>query len=150
MAPDLPNRPSATPRLHHDSSRRDLQSPRHPQEKPLAGATASPWSALVRALPVSLRDLPSSATPPTSAPLPARIAQSKASGNYRADRAPLREARSPGQVFPFPTAPATHWPRFEPFPSPRASFTMLSPVSPTESMGSPSHFKHYLKLCIAN
>src|SRR5215469_12691799 len=126
MAPDLPNRPSANPRLHPDSSRRDLQSPRRPAKKPLEAATVWPWSALVRGRPAFLHDLPNNATPPTSAPLPPRIVQPKASGNCRADKALLREARPLGQAFPFPTAPSTHWPKFE-------SFRFFPPPSPSES-----------------
>src|SRR5437773_4569664 len=107
--------PYAGRRLLPGFSHRISQSLRHPRGKPLAGAQAWPWFALVRSPPASLRGPPNIAIPPMVAPLPERISRSKVCGTCPADTALLRAAESPGWVSPSPVATAVHLPKFAPF-----------------------------------
>src|SRR6267378_1532739 len=106
MARDLRGTHRAAPRPRPGFSRRASRLLPHPRGKPPVAAKAWEASAPVRTPPASLRDLPNSATPPTSATLPARISRSIVFGSRREDTVLPLAGELPEWASPSPAAPA--------------------------------------------
>src|SRR5438477_539572 len=114
MGRGLPSTRRAAPQLHPCFFLQAFRSLPHLRGKPLAAAKASPSFALAPALLASLLAPPNTATPPRSAPLPARISQSIVPGRHRADRLLRPLAISRQRASPSPVVPTIPLAKFAP------------------------------------